>query len=57
MTDLKPGNTIYKVEQKQGNLIDLGGVTKGKDRNDLENLSISKVGQYTYPSPEIRNSE
>ena len=29
MTDLKPGNTIYKVEQKQGMLIDLGGVTKG----------------------------
>ena len=29
MTDLKPANTIYKIDQKQGMLIDLGGVTIG----------------------------
>ena len=55
MTDLKPANTIYKVEQKQGMLIDLGGVTKGKDIKDLENFSLNKLSQYTASTaaPEI----
>ncbi len=44
MTDLKPGNTIYKADQRQGMLIDLGGVIKAKDRNELENLNINKFG-------------
>ena len=28
-------------------LIDLGGVTKGLDRNELEKFSFSKICQYT----------
>ena len=53
MTDLKPANTLYNVEQKKGMLIGLGGVTKGKDRKDLESFPLNKICQYTYKAPEI----
>ena len=35
MTDLKPENTLYDPEIKKGSLIDLGGVQKAKDENEL----------------------
>ena len=56
MTDLKPANTIYRIDQKQGMLIDLGGVTKGQDRKDLENFSLNRIGQYTgsTAAPELQ---
>ena len=35
MTDLKPGNTLYDPDIRKGSLIDLGGVQKAKDKNEL----------------------
>lgn len=59
MTDLKPGNTIYKVDQKQGMLIDLGGVTKGRDKKELENFPLNMIGQYTgsTAAPELKKCD
>ncbi len=31
MTDLKPGNSLYNKINKKGQLIDLGGVYRGKN--------------------------
>ena len=55
MTDIKPSNTIYNVEQKKGMLIDLGGVAKGKDRKELESFNLSMINQYSMSTaaPEI----
>ena len=40
MTDLKPGNTLYDIETRKGSLIDLGGVQKAKDIQELSNFEM-----------------
>ena len=54
MTDLKLENTLYDKVKHKAQIIDLGGIFKGVDRQSLENVRISKVkSEYTYISPEI----
>ena len=49
MTDLKPGNTLYDTETRKGSLIDLGGVQKAKDEEELSKFDMNKFsGQFTY---------
>ena len=56
MTDLKPGNTLYDPETRRGSLIDLGGVQKAKDKDELLKFDMTKFsGQYTYYIPELVN--
>ena len=58
MTDFKPGNTLYNATSRRALLIDLGGVQKAKNKEELENFEISKfTGQYTFRAPELEKKE
>jgi hypothetical protein len=33
MTDLKPGNTLFDIKKNKGQLIDIGGAFKAKNKS------------------------
>ena len=57
MTDLKPENTLYDGENGRATLIDLAGVVRKKNKEELKCCKISEVTEYTvsYTAPEILN--
>ena len=57
MTDMKPENTLYDGENGRATLIDLAGVVRKKNKDELRKCNLSEITEYTpnYTAPEILN--
>ena len=55
MTDLKPENTLYDLLTRRGTLIDLAGVVKRKNKEELKACKSKFIKEYTlqYTAPEM----
>lgn len=58
MTDLKPGNTIYDSINKVGKLIDLAGVVRKKNFEELKICKKKYISEFTfdYTAPEVKEA-
>ena len=58
MTDLKPQNTLYDGENHRGMLIDLAGVVRKPDRQDLEQCKLKFIREISllWAAPEFKKA-